>query len=55
MGPERDEAGVGAAQHGHRSGRRAVRTGKQAKRYRQWHGISVRGHGLDARRLAAVR
>jgi len=54
-GPERDEAGVGAAQHGHRSGRRAIRTGQQAQRYRQRQDISVRGHGLDPCRLAAVR
>jgi len=26
--PERDKAGVGAAQHGHRPGRLAVRPGK---------------------------
>ena len=34
---------------------RTVRTGQQAQRYRQRHDLSVRGHGLDARRLAAVR
>jgi hypothetical protein len=52
--PEWDEAGVGAAQHGHRPGRRAVRAGEQAQRYRQRQDISARCRGLDARRLAAV-
>jgi hypothetical protein len=54
-GPERDEAGAVVAQHGYRTGRRAVRTGQQAQRYRQRHGISVRGQGLDPCRLATVR
>jgi hypothetical protein len=52
--PEQDEAGVGAAQYGHCPGRPAVRTGKQAQRYRQRHDISARRHGLDARRLTAM-
>jgi len=29
--------------------------GKQAQRYRQRHDIAARRHGIDARRLAAVR
>ncbi|HKB29937.1 MAG TPA: hypothetical protein VKD26_03795 [Streptosporangiaceae bacterium] len=36
-------------------GRRAVRTGEQAQRYRQRQDIVARRRGLDARRLAAVR
>jgi hypothetical protein len=52
--PEWDEAGVGAAQYSHRPGRRAVRAGEQAQRYRQRQDISARRRGLDTRRLAAV-
>src|SRR5260370_32412453 len=54
-GPEWDEAGVGAAQHGDRPGRRAVRAGEQAQRYRQRQDLSVGRHGPGPCRPAALR